>query len=138
MSWKFPIEGKILVVTGGGSGKKEATPILFIVLCQFKWLTENLSGIGLSYALLAQSKGAKAVILADVSLTNDAKLAIQDQAVIEFVECDVTKWSDLQNLIDVSIQRFSDVPDVFVMSAGVFEPVRIRPGESRVPPRPLG
>ncbi|KAF3009189.1 hypothetical protein E8E14_005882 [Neopestalotiopsis sp. 37M] len=84
-------------------------------------------GIGLSYALLARSKGAKAVIVADISLTDDAKLAIKDHSVIEFVECDVTKWADLQNLIDVSMKKFGDVPDVFVASAGVFEPVRTRP-----------
>ncbi|ETS87772.1 hypothetical protein PFICI_01600 [Pestalotiopsis fici W106-1] len=98
MSWKFPIESKIIVVTGGGSG------------------------IGLSYALLAQSKGAKAVIVADITLTEDAKLAIKDHTAIEFVHCDVTKWPDLQNLINVSINKFGDVPDVFVASAGVFEP----------------
>ncbi|KAM5346073.1 hypothetical protein ACJ41O_009078 [Fusarium nematophilum] len=94
MSWKFPIQNKIIVVTGG---------------------------IGLSYALLAQQKGARAVLIADINLTGEAKLAT-DHASIEFIKCDVTKWSDLQNLIDVSLDRFGDVPDVFVASAGVFEP----------------
>ncbi|RMJ08331.1 hypothetical protein CDV36_012049 [Fusarium kuroshium] len=98
MSWKFPVENKIIVVTGGGSG------------------------IGLSYGLLAEKQGAKAVLVADISLTDEAKLAIKDHTSFEFIQCDVTKWSDLQNLIDVSVDKFGDVPDVFVASAGVFEP----------------
>ncbi|KAH6697418.1 hypothetical protein F5X68DRAFT_186337 [Plectosphaerella plurivora] len=98
MSWPFSIQNKIVVVTGGGSG------------------------IGLAYALLAQKKGARAVLISDLTLTDGAKIAVQNHAEIEFVECDVTKWQDLQNLIDVSLAKFGDVPDVFVASAGVFEP----------------
>lgn len=82
------------------------------------------TGIGLSYALLAKSKGARAVLIADVSLTDEADYAIKNNALIEFIQCDVTKWGDLQNIIDVSSKRFGDFPDVYVASAGVFEPVR--------------
>ena len=39
-----------------------------------------------------------------------------------FVRCDVTRWSNLRNLIDQSVKIFDDVPDVYVPSAGVFEP----------------
>ncbi|KAJ3547734.1 hypothetical protein NM208_g1357 [Fusarium decemcellulare] len=98
MSWSFPVKDKISVVTGGGSG------------------------IGLSYVLLAREKGAKAVMIADIALTPAAEQAIKQDANIVFVHCDVTKWHDLENLIQESTRRFGDVPDVYVASAGVFEP----------------
>lgn len=40
-----------------------------------------------------------------------------------FVECDVTVWKDLQNLVTVSLREFEDVPDVYVAAAGLFETV---------------
>ena len=40
-----------------------------------------------------------------------------------FVKCDVTVWSDLQELTHVSEREFGDVPDVWVAGAGIFEPV---------------
>ncbi|KAL6405127.1 hypothetical protein AUP68_11971 [Ilyonectria robusta] len=98
MAWQFSTKDKIVTVTGGGSG------------------------IGLSYALLARKNGARAVIIADLALTDEAKKVVEEDANITFIRCDVTKWSDLQNLIDVSLSTFGDVPDVFVASAGVFEP----------------
>ncbi|KAH7161081.1 hypothetical protein EDB81DRAFT_924426 [Dactylonectria macrodidyma] len=98
MAWEFPITNKIVTITGGGSG------------------------IGLAYALLARENGARAIMLADLALTDEAQRAVDESEAITFIRCDVTKWSDLQNLIDVSISTFGDVPDVFVASAGVFEP----------------
>ncbi|KAF5026973.1 hypothetical protein F66182_1003 [Fusarium sp. NRRL 66182] len=87
-----------------------------------RWIWAINKGIGLAYALLAQRKEAKGVLLADINLTDEAKLAIKEHTTIESVECDVTRWADLENLIDASIDRFGDVPDVFIASAGVFEP----------------
>lgn len=84
-------------------------------------------GIGLAYCLLARKQGAKKVILADLRLTQAAKEAVQSDENLIFQQCDVTKWKDLQNIIDVSLARFGDVPDIYVASAGVFEPVCTSP-----------
>ncbi|KIW06083.1 uncharacterized protein PV09_03254 [Verruconis gallopava] len=85
---------KIVVVTGGGSG------------------------IHLAFSKLAQAEGAK-VIIADLKLSEDLKGFDND---IVFQQCDVSRWSELENLIHVSITEFGDVPDIFVAGAGVFEP----------------
>ncbi|EXJ71839.1 uncharacterized protein A1O5_04340 [Cladophialophora psammophila CBS 110553] len=94
----FPTKNKIVVVTGGGSG------------------------IGLAYVQLAAKRDAKAVIIADLRLTGEAKALTEASSKVIFERCDVTKWKDLQNLIDVSLARFRDVPDIYAASAGVFEP----------------
>lgn len=83
----------------------------------------SLLGIGLAYCLLARKQGAKKVILADLRLTQEAKEAVQSDENLIFQQCDVTKWKDLQNIIDVSLANLGDVPDIYVASAGVFEPV---------------
>lgn len=86
-------------------------------------LIHCLSGIGLAYSLLARKKGARHVIIADLRLTEDARKAVEADENLSFQSCDVTKWKDLQNIIDTSLQKLGDVPDVYVASAGVFEPV---------------
>lgn len=80
-------------------------------------------GIGLAYCLLARKQGAKKVILADLRLTQAAQEAVQSDENLIFQQCDVTKWKELQNIIDMSLARLGDVPDIYVASAGVFEPV---------------
>lgn len=45
---------------------------------------------------------------------------------VVFETCDVTKWKDLQQMVDASVKHFGDVPDVYIASAGVFEPVSRR------------
>lgn len=87
----------------------------------------SLAGIGLEYCLLAREKGARKVIIADLRLTEAAQRAVQSDTNLVFQACNVTKWRDLQEMIEVSLHRFGDVPDVYVASAGVFEPVRTRP-----------
>jgi NAD(P)-dependent dehydrogenase (short-subunit alcohol dehydrogenase family) len=119
MSRCSSLEGKIVAVTGGGSGKvlsrsrdiqSAEAPNAFI-------------GIGLCYTLLAQTHKAKRVIIADICLSERAQEAIDANETIVYLKCDVTKWNNLQALIDFSRDRFGDVPDIFVASAGVLEPV---------------
>lgn len=98
MSASISVRDKIVAVTGGGSG------------------------IGLAYALLARQKGAKKVILADLRLTEAAQEAVRSDENLIFQKCDVTRWKDLQDIIDVSLAKLGDVPDIYVASAGVFEP----------------
>jgi NAD(P)-dependent dehydrogenase (short-subunit alcohol dehydrogenase family) len=96
----FPLKNKIAIVTGGGSG------------------------INLCFAQLAVKQGAK-VIIADLKLTPEAEKFVNSEAPSAiFTKCDVTKRSDLENLIKVSEEKYGDVPDVYIAGAGVFEPVR--------------
>lgn len=80
-------------------------------------------GIGLAYVEAAVKAGAKAVIIADLRLTKEAKQVVTSTKEVTFQECDMTKWKDLQNLIDVSLKEYGDVPDIYAVAAGVFEPV---------------
>ncbi|KAJ5634235.1 hypothetical protein N7528_002077 [Penicillium herquei] len=82
----------------------------------------SIAGIGLCFVRLAQANGAGKVIIADINLTEEAHELIQADNNIVYLNCDVTKWHDLQALIDFSNNEFSDVPDVFVPCAGVLEP----------------
>ncbi|KAL1649582.1 hypothetical protein SLS58_001639 [Diplodia intermedia] len=97
----FPLKGKIVVVTGGGSG------------------------IGLEFVKLAASAGAK-VVVADLKLNDDAETFVESQKGsgkdLVFQRCDVTKRDDLERLVGVAEERWGDVPDVYMASAGVFEP----------------
>lgn len=105
----FPLNGKIAVVTGAGSG------------------------INLEFAKLAEKDGAK-VIVADIQLTSDAEAFVKAsgaKGTVIWVQCDVTKRADLENLPKESEKQFGDVPDVWIAGAGVFEPV------SSYPPSPL-
>jgi NAD(P)-dependent dehydrogenase (short-subunit alcohol dehydrogenase family) len=81
----------------------------------------HVIGIGLAFAKLAYERGAK-VILGDLSLRPEAIDLVKKGVVFE--KCDVTKWSDLENLVKVSEQKFGDVPDIYHANAGVLDPVR--------------
>ncbi|RAK95993.1 NAD(P)-binding protein [Aspergillus ibericus CBS 121593] len=93
----FPIENKIVLVTGGGSG------------------------IGLQLTRLASANGAK-VIVADLQLTPEAQQLVENTDTVVFQRCDVRIWADLEALIQLSRDKWNDVPDVYVASAGIFEP----------------
>ncbi|CAK7235101.1 hypothetical protein SEUCBS140593_009168 [Sporothrix eucalyptigena] len=94
----FPLDGKIAVVTGAGSG------------------------INLAFAKQAVAQGAR-VVIADIQLTDDAKafLAANEKSVV-FAKTDVTKRADLENTVTQAQTSFGDVPDVYIAGAGVFEP----------------
>jgi NAD(P)-dependent dehydrogenase (short-subunit alcohol dehydrogenase family) len=93
------IHGKVVLVTGGGSG------------------------INLAFAKQALERGAK-VLIADLRLTGEGRAFIDDNPSgnVFFVECDVSKRSELEKLITVSREQFGLIPEVFVAGAGVFEP----------------
>jgi len=93
----FPVEGKIVVVTGGGSG------------------------IGFAFAHVCHQKGAR-VLIGDLKMVKEVEDYVSSKADIAFEHCDVSAWSSLKNLITTSVRRFGDVPDVYVPCAGIFEP----------------
>lgn len=93
------IRSKIVVVTGGGSG------------------------INLAFVKLALSSGARGIILADLKLTEDAQNVVDKFEQVIFTKCDVSKRKDLEALITTSMERFGEVPDIYIAGAGVFEPV---------------
>lgn len=98
----FPVKGKILLITGGGSG------------------------IGLSFAQLFHSRGGR-VLIGDLKLTAAAEAFVHTTEVdapgsVVFRTCDVTDWKSLHSLISASVQEFGEVPDVYCPCAGIFEP----------------
>ncbi|KAK4627483.1 Momilactone A synthase [Fulvia fulva] len=94
----FPIKGKIVAITGGGSG------------------------IGLALAKQCHERGVK-VLIGDLKLVPEAEFITQVPAgEVVNTHCDVTSWRSLHDLITTSVEKVGDVPDVYVASAGVFEP----------------
>ncbi|OCK75423.1 NAD(P)-binding protein [Lepidopterella palustris CBS 459.81] len=94
----FDLNGKIVLITGGGSG------------------------IHLELGKLVLADGAK-VLIADQNLTPEAEEFVKaNSGTVIFQKCNVAKWAELKNLIKVSEEKFGDVPDVYVAGAGVFEP----------------
>lgn len=95
----FPIQGKIVAITGGGSG------------------------IGLAFARLCHDHGAR-VMIGDLKLVAEAETFVSQVAAGEVVfhHCDVSSWRSLHDLITASVANFGDVPDAYVPCAGVFEP----------------
>ena len=95
----FPAKGKIVLVTGGGSG------------------------IGFSFARLCHASGAR-VLVGDLKLTSEAEeyLSSHQESEIKFETCDVTSWTSLHNLITASLKVFGDVPDIYAPIAGVYDP----------------
>jgi NAD(P)-dependent dehydrogenase (short-subunit alcohol dehydrogenase family) len=93
------VHGKVVLVTGGGSG------------------------INLAFAKQALQRGAK-VLVADLRLTGEGQAFVDSSASgsVSFVECDVSKRSELEKLITVSREQFGLIPEVYVAGAGVFEP----------------
>ncbi|KAF9884218.1 hypothetical protein FE257_002209 [Aspergillus nanangensis] len=93
----FPVQNKIVLVTGGGSG------------------------IGLKFCRLVCAKGAK-VLLADIQLTREAEELVQAEPNVVFQRCDVRRWKELTAAIQACETHWGDVPDVYAPVAGIFEP----------------
>lgn len=96
----FPVKGKIVAITGGGSG------------------------IGFSFTKLCHEHGAR-VLVGDLKLTAEAEDYISKtdrKEAIAFEHCDVTSWQSLEKLITGAVRKFGEVPDVYVPCAGIFEP----------------
>lgn len=98
----FSVKGKILLITGGGSG------------------------IGLSFAKVFHARGGR-VLIGDLKLTPEAEAFLHTTEVdapgsVVFRTCDVTDWKSLHALVSASVEEFGDVPDVYCPCAGIFEP----------------
>lgn len=96
------VEGKVAIVTGGGSG------------------------IGYCFCALLHSKGCN-VIIGDLRLTEDAEKLVSEAkskggAKVLFKECDVTSWKQLEDLF-VYTEKEVGAPDIVCPGAGIFEPV---------------
>ncbi|EXJ89424.1 hypothetical protein A1O3_02491 [Capronia epimyces CBS 606.96] len=109
----YPLREKIVVVTGGGGG------------------------LSFEFVKLAVEQNNK-VIIADLRLTPAAEEFVKmnskphaesgskphvesESGHVIFTQCDVAVWADLNHLVTVSMDRFGDVPDVYVAGAGLFE-----------------
>lgn len=117
------VEGKIVAITGGGSGMQSPSPVFpSIRLCSMQILTID-TGIGLAFARACHAKGAR-VVIADLKLTaeGDAFLTEAGEANVVFQKTDVTNWADLHAVISASVEHFGRVPDVYAPVAGIYEP----------------
>ncbi|KAI0584069.1 FabG Dehydrogenase with different specificities related to short-chain alcohol dehydrogenase [Pyrenophora tritici-repentis] len=92
-----PLDGKILLITGGASG------------------------IGLSVTKQAQALGTR-VLVADIKTTPDFDTFAAGKPNILYVKTDVTRWNDLEKLFDECEKKWNDVPDAYAICAGLFDP----------------
>jgi NAD(P)-dependent dehydrogenase (short-subunit alcohol dehydrogenase family) len=90
------IQGKVAVVTGGGSG------------------------IGAAVARKFSLAGARGVVVADINLESAQAVAGSVDNAIS-VLCDVTREADIQSLVSAARQRFGQV-DIYFSNAGILGP----------------
>lgn len=115
----FPLAGKIVVVTGGGSGDLHCPQAQRI-------FSNDLPGICLSFVKLALASQAK-VLIADIKLLKEAEDLVRSPEAagrVAYATCDVCKWDQLDRLPAEVESTFGEgaVTDVWVAGAGVFEP----------------
>lgn len=67
------------------------------------------------------------MVVADLKLNGQAEAFMKshDGKDLVFQRCDVTKRADLERLVEIAEEKWGEVPDVYMASAGVFEPVSI-------------
>ncbi|KAH7366653.1 hypothetical protein BKA66DRAFT_425198 [Pyrenochaeta sp. MPI-SDFR-AT-0127] len=92
-----PLNGKILLLTGGASG------------------------IGLSVTKQAHELGAK-VLVADIKTTPDFDTFAVGKDSILYVQSDVTHWPDFEKIFNACEKKWNDVPDAYGICAGLFDP----------------
>lgn len=92
-----PLNGKVLLITGGASG------------------------IGLATTKQAHAEGAK-VLVADLKTTSDFDTWAASKENVLYVQSDVTKWADFNKIFDACEKKWNDVPDAYAICAGLFEP----------------
>lgn len=95
----FPVKGKIVLVTGGGSG------------------------IGFEFTKTCHKQGAR-IMIGDLRLTPEGQEWFDKQSSKEvaFKTCDVTSRKQLKDLISAAIESFGEVPDIYAPIAGVLDP----------------
>ncbi|CAI9115480.1 OLC1v1016385C1 [Oldenlandia corymbosa var. corymbosa] len=88
------LEGKVAIITGGASGIGEFTAKLFA------------------------KHGAK-VVIADIQDDRGQSICEKTDAVaISYVHCDVTKESDVKNVVDVTVSKYGKL-DIMFSNAGI-------------------
>ncbi|KAF2732340.1 NAD(P)-binding protein [Polyplosphaeria fusca] len=93
-----PLNGKIILITGGASG------------------------IGLSLTKQSHALGAR-ILVADLRTTPDFDAFASDKSNdIVYVQSDVSRWSDFSKIFDACEKKWNDVPDAYGICAGLFEP----------------
>lgn len=92
-----PLQGKIILITGGASG------------------------IGLAVTKQAHSLGCN-ILVADLKTTPDFDAFRANKPNILYVQSDVTNWPSLATLFHACEQKWNDVPDAYAICAGVFAP----------------
>jgi NAD(P)-dependent dehydrogenase (short-subunit alcohol dehydrogenase family) len=86
---------------------------------------DKLMALGIGLALAKQSYAAGAeVMIGDLRLTPEAEewSASLPKNEFHFQKCSVDDWASLHALITSAVEHFGDVPDIYVPSAGVYEP----------------
>ena len=94
------LRGKIVLVTGGGSG------------------------INLAFVKLLYNAGCN-ILIADLSLHSTAQTwlsRIPTDNRVAFQKTDVTDWPQLERTVSACQDHFKDVPDIIVPGAGIYEP----------------
>jgi len=94
----IPLEGKIILITGGASG------------------------IGLELTKQSHALGSRGILVADLRTTPDFDKFREGKSNIVFVKADVTRWSDFNKMFEVCEKTWDNVPDAYGICAGVFEP----------------